>query len=941
MTTTFKSRLLALGLLAFAATGACAQQQVPPLPIDPQVRYGKLDNGLTYYIRHNENPKQRAEFYIAQNVGAILEEDDQDGLAHFLEHMAFNGTEHYPGKGIISYFESIGVKFGYNINAYTSLDETVYNLSDVPTVREGVIDSALLVLHDWSNSISLLPEEIDAERGVILEEWRTGQGADRRMWKKANEQKYPGSQYAVRDVIGDTAVIKHFDYQTLRDFYHKWYGPDLQAVLVVGDVDVDAIEAKIKEMFADIPRRANFGERPVYPIHDNEQPIIVRVTDPEAQVTRLELEYKHPKLPAEVALSANGYLISVLHSLVATMLNNRFEEIAMQADAPFVASYAYYGELVKSQDAFYMVTVPRDGREADGLRALMLEAEKMRRFGFTVSELERAKTNMLKSMETAYNDRDNRENGRLVREYVRHFLSDEPIPGIEWEYETLQQMLPQITIDLVNPLAQQYIHADGRNLIVSMTAPDSKAAALPADEQVLALMAEAEAAELTPRAEDDMDKPLIEQAPKAGKIKKEKHNKALGTTEWTLSNGMRVILKPTDFKDDEILMTAYSPGGLSMVDNVADLPSAAFSTDIIEYTGLADYSNIDLQKLLTGKQAGVSAYIRGYEEGLNGNSSVADFETLMQLTYLYFTAPRRDDEAFNALMNMLRTSLANRDANPMAAFSDSVNLNISDHSPRTVIADLATIERVDQDKALAIYKQRFALPADFTFIFTGNIDPQDEATRTAIATYLGGLTGSKKTEAFIDRGTRTPKGEVDNYFRRSMEVKKASNFILYTADMPYNLRNSMLLGAAADVLDMRYLESIREKEGGSYGVGVAGQLMDEPVEYARLLMQFDTDPDKQARLMDIIHAEVDKIVAEGPRADDLAKVKENYLKQHAEDLEQNGWWQRALVSYYRDGIDRVNGYEEAVNAITAEAVQDMLRQIVAQGNVLEVVMLPE
>lgn len=613
----------------------------------------------------------------------------------------------------------------------------------------------------------------------------------------------------------------------------------------------------------------------------------------------------------------------------------------MQADAPFVGAYAYYGELVKSQDAFYMVTVPRDGREADGLRALMLEAEKMRRFGFTVSELERAKTNMLKSMETAYNDRNNRENGRLVREYVRHFLSDEPIPGIEWEYETLQQMLPQITIDLVNPLAQQYIHADGRNLIVSMTAPDSKAAALPTDEQVLALMAEAEAAELTRRAEDDMDKPLIEQAPKAGKIKKEKHNKALGTTEWTLSNGMRVILKPTDFKDDEILMTAYSPGGLSMVDNVADLPSAAFSTDIIEYTGLADYSAIDLQKLLTGKQAGVSAYIRGYEEGLNGNSSVADFETLMQLTYLYFTAPRRDDEAFNALMNMLRTSQANRDANPMAAFSDSVNLNISGHSPRTVIADLATIERVDQDKALAIYKQRFALPADFTFIFTGNIDPQDEATRKAIATYLGGLTGSKKTEEFIDRGTRTPKGKVDNYFRRSMEVKKASNFILYTADMPYNLRNSMLLGAAADVLDMRYLESIREKEGGSYGVGVAGQLMDEPVEYARLLMQFDTDPDKQARLMDIIHAEVDKIVAEGPRADDLAKVKENYLKQHAEDLEQNGWWQRALVSYYRDGIDRVNGYEEAVNAITAEAVQDMLRQIVAQGNVLEVVMLPE
>ncbi len=935
-------RLLALGLLAFAAVGLFAQQmQAPALPIDPKVRYGKLDNGLTYYIRHNENPKERAEFFIAQNVGAILENDDQDGLAHFLEHMAFNGTKHYPGKGIIEYFETNGVKFGYNINAYTSLDETVYNLSDVPTVREGVIDSALLVLHDWSNFISLLPEEIDAERGVILEEWRMGQGADRRMWKKTNEAKYPGSQYAIRDVIGDTAVIKNFDHQVLRDFYHKWYGPDLQAVLVVGDVDVDAVEAKIKTMFADIPRRTNFGERPVYPIHDNDTPIVVTVTDPEAQVTRIELEYKHDKLPAELKLSVNGYLLNTINSLISVMLSNRFNEISMQADAPFLGAYAYYGELVKSKDAFNMLTVPNEGREADALKALLLEAEKMRRFGFTVSELERAKTDLLKNVEKAYNERDNINNGKLVREYVRHFLSDEPIPGVEWEYETLQQMLPQIPADMVNEVAKSYIPADDKNLIVSMTAPDRLKEELPTEAQVLAVVAEVRDAELSPRPEDALDKPLIENVPKAGKIKKVKKNTVLGTTEWTLSNGVKVVLKPTEFKKDEILMTAFSQGGLSMVDAVDDLPSAQFAADIVNNNGLADFTTIDLQKLLSGKIANVSPYINDYEEGLSGNSSVSDFETLMQLTYLYFTAPRKDDEAFGSMMNMLRTSLANRDKNPDAVFSDSVQLTVDNHSPRRVLWNMNTVNKIDQDKALAIYKERFANPADFTFIFTGNVNPDDKAVQQVVATYLGGLKVSKKKETFVDRGLRVPAGKVDNYFVRDMEVKKASNYIMYTAYLPYDFKSRMLMTTIGNVLNMRYLESIREKEGGSYGVGVAGLLRNRPVDRAAVLMQFDTDPEKQEKLMAIIHAEVDKILAEGPRADDLHKVKENYLKQYAEDLEENSWWQRALLDYYRDGIDRVTGYTEMVESITAEAVQDMLKKVVEQGNVMEVVMMPK
>lgn len=377
-----------LALLLFALTPVFAQQ----VPLDPKIRYGKLDNGLTYYIRHNEKPKERADFYIAQNVGAILENDDQNGLAHFLEHMCFNGTKNFPGKGIINYMETIGVKFGYNINAYTSLDETVYNLSNVPTIRPAIIDSALLVLHDWSGFVSLLDTEIDAERGVILEEWRTGAGAERRMWKELSKIKYAGSQYAKRDVIGDTAVIKHFKYQTLRDYYQKWYRPDQQAIVVVGDVDVDQIEAKIKSLFNDIPKKQNAGERPVYDIPDNTEPIIATVKDPEAKYTRIEMEFKHNKLPVEVRASMQGYALGIVNNIISMVVNYRFDEITKQANAPFVGGGASYSELVKSKDAFQFVVVPNEGKEVDGLNALLLEIEKIRRFGFTNSEVERAKT---------------------------------------------------------------------------------------------------------------------------------------------------------------------------------------------------------------------------------------------------------------------------------------------------------------------------------------------------------------------------------------------------------------------------------------------------------------------------------------------------------------------------------------------------------------------
>ena len=908
------------------------------LPLDPKIRYGKLDNGLTYYIRANQKPKQRAEFFIAQNVGSILENDDQNGLAHFLEHMAFNGTTHFPGKEIIHYFEKIGVKFGANINAHTALDETVYNLSDVPTYREGILDTALLVLHDWSNAITLESTEIDAERGVILEEWRTGAGPERRMWKESNRLKYPGSQYAKRDVIGDTTIINHFAHKTLRDYYQKWYRPDLQAILIVGDIEVEKVEAKIKTLFSDIPKKINAAERPIYTIANNQNPIVSIVKDPEARTTRIELEYKHDILPDSTKLSMIGYSKNIQNALISNMMNNRFEETTQMPDAPYVGGQAFYGDLVKSKDAFQMLIVPKEGKELEGLKALLLEAEKMKQMGFTNSELFRAKANMLKRMKTAYNERDNQENNDLIEEYVRHFLNQEVIPGIEWEYNSLQKILADLNVNQINKLAKSYI--TDCNLIVNIMAPDKPKVKIPSETEILEAILASKTMETTARKEEKIELLLIKKAPATGMIKSITQNKILHTTEWTLGNGIKIILKPTTFKKDEILLTAYSHGGLSKIKQ-QDLPTALFADDIVANNGLGKFSAIELDKVLTGKTASVSPSIDPYEEGLTGSSSVSDVETMLQLVYLHFTAPRKDEDAFKAMMNGYRTSFANSTNDPRKAFSDSLSTTLSNHHPRTVIMNLEKLNLVNQNKALAIYKDRFANPADFTFFFTGNIDPESETIKNFVCTYLGGLKTTAQKETFTDNNIRKPLGRVSNYFTKEMKVKKAANFILYSTSLPYNITNKTTLSAIGSILNMRYIESIREKEGGSYGVSVRGSMNNTPIEEAVLSMKFDTDPEKQKKLIAIIHAEVAEIVAHGPRPEDLQKVKENMLKKQNEDEAENSWWQYALLQYDKHGLNYASDYKPAIEALSADSIQKTLQKIIASNNVIEVVMQPK
>ena len=933
-----KKLTFAISLLV-AAMMVSAQEAPEKMPMDPEVRYGKLDNGLTYYIRHNEQPKQRAEFHIAQAVGAILEEDHQNGLAHFLEHMAFNGTQHFPGKGIINYFESVGVNFGGNINAYTSIDETVYRLSDVPTYRAGIVDSALLVMHDWSCGLLLLDEEIDAERGVILEEWRTGRTARRRIWKEMQARMYPGTQYAKRDVIGDTAVINNFAYQALRDYYHKWYGPDNQAIIVVGDINVDSIEAKIKALWADVPRRANYGERPIYTVNHNDKPLVVIVTDPEAEGSRITMEYKFDQLPEAIQGTAHEYMLDLVRDLACSMLDNRFTELSLDPKASFTGAGCYYGEAAKKMDAFYGIIIPKEGRETEAYNDLLYQLEKMHRYGFTNAELDRVKAEKLNAMEKYYNERNTRQNITLARECIRHFEDGEAMPGAQWEYDFIQAVLPMISLETVNNVAKALVHA---NPTVAISGPEKEGVHIPSEEAVLASLAGQSELAIEAPVEEAFDSELVKKMPRKGKIKSVTRNEEFGMTEWVLSNGVKVVIKTTDFKADEIQMRGFSKGGLSLV-KTDDLPSAMVATDIVEYSGIGGFNYTQLEKALTGKTVSVSPAIHENTEQISGSSAVKDLETMLQLTYLYFTAPRRDEQAYETFMGLMHNSLVNRDKNPKTTFSDSVRLMSSNHSPRTILVNQAMMEKVSLDKALEVYKARFANPADFTFVFVGNIHAEDPKVQELICQWLGGLKTKKgQQDAIVDHHVRVAPGVQKNYFSRAMETTTASNRIQYTSyEIPYNLTNDLNMEMIGRILSTRYLESIREREGGSYGVGTYGYVSGLPAPEAGLIMQFDTDPKKQTRLMEIIHEEVQTIIDNGPLAKDLQKEKESMLKDYQENLEKNGYWRNAIYMYYLYGTNEIRDYKAAVEGITAETVQQTLKKLVSAGNMYEVVMFPE
>ena len=908
-----------------------------PLPMDPNVRYGKLDNGMTYYIRHNEKPENRADFYIAQKVGSVLEEENQRGLAHFLEHMAFNGTTNLPGMTLRNYLQSRGVKFGENLNAYTAIDQTVYMVTNVQTDLPGLVDTCLLILHDWSSFIALEDAEIDNERGVILEEERTTGGANRRVMEQLLPKMYPGSPYGERLPIGTKEVIANFKYDELRDYYKKWYRPDLQGLIIVGDIDVDAIEARIKEMFADIPAPVNPATRTQFMIEDNEEPIVAIATDPELTSYQISMYHKQDATPDSLKGDITYWLSEYLINLVTSMQNNRLQELAQKPNPPFIYGYSYYGDYYVSptKDAWTNIVVPKDlaGIE-EAITAIVAETKRMQQYGFTASEYERAKADFLKYIESAYNERNNTENEKYVDACLNHFLSNEPMMDIETEYQLYQQIIPSLPLEAINAMLPEIIPAN--NLVMTLMAPEKEGEVLPTEEELLAMYNNAKNVEVEAYEEEVFDGPIVAKLPKAGKVKSETKDEVLGTTEWTLSNGMKVIYKQTTFKEDEIRMNAYSEGGLTALPQ-DDPYTLQVLGDIITLGGVGEFSAIDLPKVLAGKKVSVSPYISTYSEGMNGSCSPKDLETMLQLVHLYFTAPRADQEAFASNMERTKAMLKNMELNPMITLSDTLNKVMYNNHPLTVRMKAEDYDKVDYAKAMEMYKDRFADPNNFTFTFVGNIDV--ETFKPLVEKYLASLKKNKRKEDWKDIGLAMNNDNYVTHYRKEMQDPKTSVYMVYNGDMEYNLYNDTYMEVLSDVLDIVYTKSIREEQGGTYGVGVMGSINNRPKSDFRFLIAFDTNDEVYATLMDIAKAGLKDVAENGPRQEDLSKVLENKLKKRTEELQENRFWANAIVSAERDNIDFVTEYENIIKGITVESVADFAKQIV-NGNLKEVVQLP-
>ena len=916
-------------------------QQMPPIPVDPDVRIGKLDNGLTYYIRHNDYKKDRADFYIAQKVGSILEEDDQRGLAHFLEHMCFNGTEHFEGNNLISYLETIGVKFGANLNAYTGVDETVYNISDVPVVRESIVDSCLLILSDWADGLTLDPEEIDKERGVIHEEWRTRSSAMMRMYETSLPEIYQGCRYGYRLPIGTMEVVDNFPYQALRDYYEKWYRPDQQGIIVVGDIDVDKVEAKIKELFSPIEMPADPAERIYYPVPDNIEPIVVVNKDKEMQNYQIELYHKHAAVPAEAKTDVSYLFYNYMLSMAEDMINARFIELTTKPGSPCMYAMSSDDNFILAKTAQSFTTYGMsDAAGLDSTLAMLVrETERVRRHGFTASEYDRARNEYLSLLEKAYNNRDKQENEYYVKQYQLNFLDGEPIPSIEDEYNMMKQYAGMIPVEAVNQLMPALI-AD-TNVVVIVSCPEKEGMRIPTKDELLGVINATLAEDIAPYVDSTPTEPLMseEQMPAGGTIVDEKDG-VFGSKVLTLSNGIKVILKDTDLKADDINMTAVSWGGRSLVDD-KDLLDADQMSGLIGLGGLGNFSMLDLQKVLSGKQASVSPALSGLTESFSGHSTVKDFETMLQLLYLSFDDPRRDDEVVKSQLDILKSALANQELDPNVAFSDTLSNMLYGGNPRflgSLKADM--VDKIDYDNVLEIYKDRFDNPGDFTFIFVGNLDGAN--VRDLIAKYIGGLKTDKAREKYNEKNVlEVNKGLDERSFNREMETPKATVLEFYIGDYKYTLKHDLEVNIIGQLLDMCYTESIRENIGGSYGVGVSGTMNDLPKGKFFFQIFFDTDPAKLDTTLIAVKDGIDKFIAEGPDPEDLAKVKEYMVKKHNEDVKENSYWMNAIYNYVLTGRDDSTAYLETLESIDAKSLIKTAKAVFAEKNKKQLIMIGE
>lgn len=907
---------------------------------DNTIRKGILPNGMTYYIRHNAQTKGVADFYIAQKVGSILEEKRQRGLAHFLEHMAFNGTKHFPGNtlqpGIVAWCESVGIKFGANLNAYTSVDQTVYNISAAPVTREGVIDSCLLILNDWSHELLLTDKEIDKERGVIEEEWRTRRSgmAMQRLSEQAMPIIYAGTKYSDCMPIGNIDIVRTFPYNDLRDYYSKWYRPDLQAIIVVGDINEDKIEEKIKKLFAKIPLPQNPAHRIYYPIGNNEKMILYTATDKEQPTVNFTLYMKRDVTPKQERNTIQNYADDYKTNILRMAINDRLEELSRTKNAPFISASVRSGNffLASTKDAFELSGVLKEGKVIEAIQLLVGEVERARANGITIDELKRGKAEMLSYAENDYNDRSNRRNGEFVEQCVQNFLEETPIIEPEKELEIVRKLDKTVTIDDVNALAKTII--TNQNQVVTMFGPDKNTFKMPTNSSIENAILKAQKQHYTPyKTQNTLTERLITKLPKPGSIISERTYK-YGYTEFTLSNGLKVYVRPTNFEPDEVNLKLFSLGGKNIYPD-SEMPNLTYLMAGATIGGVAQYNDLTLEKMLAGKTATVTPFIDNDTQGMAGTSNVKDTKTLLELVYLYFTQSRKDPQAFKNLMEQQQEFLTNAHVNPMLAYNDTLH-KVAYATNRMASMDKEQLKRVNYNRIMHIYKELFANAANFKLILTGNININK--LRPLLCQYIATLPSNNAKETI---GTYEPKlvdGKKTYIFHKKQTTPTAITTIVIKGKMEYNNRNELLMDAIGQLLRIVYTEKVREDKGGTYSVQVSGDLQHHPNNEALLRIAFQTDPQKYNSLIPIVYKELEKMATEGPSQQDLDKVKAYELKVYNQVLRMNNYWEYVLYTDLYNGIDVDTDFRYIVENMTCDDIRTTLRNLLNQNNCIEVTM---
>lgn len=914
------------------AAGSSPDLQAP-IPMDPMVKMGQFSNGLRYYIRHNEEPENRGQFWLAVNAGSVLEDDDQQGLAHFVEHMAFNGTEHFSKNELIEYMESIGMRFGPELNAFTSFDETVYML-EVPTDTTEMVETAFQILEDWAHLLSFDEEEIDKERGVIGEEWRLGRGAQMRMLDEQLPVLFKDSRYAERLTIGKKTVIDTCKYDTLRRFYRDWYRPDLMAVIAVGDFDSSWIETLINKHFSSIPSPDDPRTRQIFPVPDHDETLFAIATDPEAAQTTVAILFKSDTHDNVTVGDYKRLLVERLHD---DILSDRLVELTKKAEPPYLFAFSGDIPLTRAKRMQMVAALVNEDGIKTGFEALLRESARANRHGFTDSELDRSKAELSRSMESMFAERDKTKSVLFARECLNYFLRKEPMPGIQWEYERSKELLPAITIEEANSLAQRRVSE--KNRVVMVGAPEKAELAVPSEDQLQAAFDVVTQSEILPYEDTASDKPLIAAEPAPGEVIDETGIEDLGITEWKLSNGVRVVLKPTDFKNDEIKFQAYSTGGNSLVSN-SRFVSAQSAPMIVSESGVGDFTSIELEKMLSGKVVSVAPYIGPLREGLSGSASPKDMDTMFKLIYLYMTSPREDIEAFDSFRARMKGVIENRSASPEAAFMDTLQVTLSQHHHRLRPWTEELLAEIDLESAYDFYVDRFADADDFVFFFVGNF--KLEEMRPLVMTYLGSLPATDREETWRDRGVRPPKGIVKKTVRKGIE-KKGRIAIAFTGTFEWSIENTYALKSLASVMEIDLREMIREELGGTYGVGIGSEESLFPAQEYRLQISFGCDPDRIDELAATVFGQIDSLRAYGPDPEYVERIREAQSREYEVNLRDNGFWLTQLYKSYFVATDPLGviQYPKLVQNLSVEMIQEAAIKYLNTDNYVQIVLVPE